>query len=380
MNRTSAFLAAVLCLAFAGTAAAQSAGQLVYIGTYTGEKSQGIYAFRFDPATGAFSPLGLAAETRSPSFLALHPNGRFLYAVNEVGDFDDQKSGSVSAFAIDRETGRLTLLNTRSSRGGSPCYIVVDRDGTHVLVANYSGGNLAVLPIGPDGRLGEATQVVQHTGSSVNTRRQRGPHAHSIDLDATNAFAVSADLGADRLFVYRYDAGAGTLTPAPVPSVAAEPGAGPRHFAFHPGARFGFAANELSSTLTAHAWDASRGGLRALRSVSTLPDGFSGENYPASVSVHPDGRFVYMSNRGHDSLVVFEVDAGTGALTLVEHEPVRVRWPRHFAIHPGGEWLVAAGQRSDSMAVFRIDRNTGHLSPAGDPIAVGSPACVLFVP
>lgn len=378
MRPTSALLLAVLCLACAGTAAAQSAGQLVYVGTYTGEKSQGIYAFRFDPATGSFTPLGLAAETRNPSFLALHPNGRFLYAVNEISDFDDRKSGSVSAFAIDRNTGKLTLLNTRSSRGGSPCYIVVDRDGKHVLVANYSGGNLAVLPIGPDGSLGEATQVVQHAGSGPNQRRQRGPHAHSVDLDATNAFAISADLGADRLFVYRYDAG--TLTPGPVPSVAAEPGAGPRHFAFHPGGRFGFAANELSSTLTAYAWDAARGELRTLSSVSTLPEGFSGDNYPATVIVHPNGRFVYLSNRGHDSLAVFEVNDGTGALTPVQHEPVGGRWPRHFNVHPGGEWLVAAGQRSDSLAVFRIDRNTGRLSPVGDPIEVGSPSCVLFVP
>ncbi|HEX7085942.1 MAG TPA: lactonase family protein [Vicinamibacterales bacterium] len=378
MRRTSAFFLAMLCLAFAGTAAAQSTGHLVYIGTYTGEKSQGIYAYRFDPATGSFTPLGLAAETRNPSFLALHPNGRVLYAVNEVSDFDDQKSGSVSAFAIDRETGKLTLLNTRSSRGGSPCYIVVDKDGKHVLVANYSGGNLAVLPIGPDGSLGEATQVVQHTGSGPNERRQRRPHAHSVDLDAASAFAISADLGADRLFVYRYDAG--TLTPASVPSVAAEPGAGPRHFAFHPGGRFGFAANELSSTLTAYAWDAARGELRTLASVSTLPAGFSGDNYPGTVIVHPGGRFVYLSNRGHDSIAVFEVNAGTGAVTPVQHESVRGRWPRHFNIHPGGEWLVAAGQRSDSVAAFRIDRNTGRLFPVGDPIEVGSPSCVLFVP
>ena len=247
-----------------------------------------------------------------------------------------------------------------------------------MLVANYSRGTVAVLPIGPDGSLGEATQVVQHTGSGPNERRQRGPHAHSIDLDAGNAFAVSADLGADRLFVYRYDAG--TLTPAPVPSVAAEPGAGPRHFAFHPGGRFGFGLNELQSTMVVYAWDAGKGELRALGSVNTLPEGFSGENYPATVQVHPEGRFVYGTNRGHDSFVVFEFDADTGTLTTVQHESVRGRWPRHFAIHPGGDWLIAVGQRSDSIALFRIDRSTGRLSPVGDVIEVGTPSSVLFVP
>jgi 6-phosphogluconolactonase len=373
-------LLTALVLGLAGAAAAQPAGQLVYVGTYTGEKSQGIYAFRFDASTGALTPLGLAAETRNPSFLALHPNGRFLYAVNEVDDADGEKSGSVSAFAIDRETGRLTLLNAQSSRGAHPCYLVVDRAGRHVLVANYSGGNLAVLPIQTDGRLAPASQVVQHRGSSVNTRRQKGPHAHSIDLDAANAFAVSADLGADRLFVYKYDAEAGRLTPGLMPAVAAEPGAGPRHFAFHPNGRFGFAINELSSTLTAYAWDAGRGALRLIATVPALPAGYRGESWTAEVLVHPGGRFVYGSNRGHDSIAVFRVNPETGHLTLVEHESTRGRTPRHFAIHPGGGWLVAANQRSDTLAVFRIDERTGRLSPSGGLAKAGSPVCVVFVP
>ena len=365
-----------------GEAAAQAAARLVYIGTYTGEKtaSKGIYAYRFNEETGALTPIGLAAETRSPSFLALHPNGRFLYAVNEVNDFDDEKSGSVSAFAIDRVTGKLTLLNTQSSRGAHPCYIVVDRAGTHVLVANYSGGNLAVLPIDADGRLGTASQVVQHKGSSVNTSRQKAPHAHSVDLDAHDRFAVSADLGADRLFIYKYDPADGRLTPGLTPAVAVELGAGPRHFAFHPNGRFGFAINELASSVMAYAWDGQRGALKALATLPTLPEGFRGQSYTAEIRVHPEGKFIYGSNRGHDSIVVYAVNPDTGHLTLVEHEATRGKNPRNFTIDPTGQWIVAGNQGSDTLAVFRIDNRTGALSPAGPLVKVGAPVCIVFVP
>ncbi len=361
-------------------AAAQSEGRLVYIGSYTGQKSKGIHAFRFNEKTGALTPLGLVAETRSPSFLALHPNGRFLYAVNEVNDFDDQKSGSVSAFAIDAATGQLTLLNTQSSRGAHPCYIVVDRAGTRALVANYSGGNLAVLTIAADGRLGAAAQVVQHKGSSVNTSRQKGPHAHSIDLDGANRFAVAADLGADRLFIYKYDATTGLLTAGLTPAVAAEPGSGPRHFAFHPNGKFGFAINELASSVTAYSWDGQRGALKALATLPTLPEGFRGQSYTAEILVHPSGRFLYGSNRGHDSIAVFTIVPETGHLTLVEREATRGKNPRHFAFNPSGEWVIAGNQGSDTLAVFRIHDRTGALSPVGPLVNVGAPVCILFVP
>lgn len=377
---SKAIFAAVAALGLLAPVAAQTRGTLVYVGTYTGEKSKGIYAFRFDEKTGALSQVGLAVETRSPSWLALHPSGQFLFAANEVDDFEGGPAGSVSAFRIDRASGALTLVNTRSSRGAHPCHLEVSRAGTHLIVANYTGGNLAVLPIGPDGRLGEATQVVQHRGSSVNTDRQRGPHAHSIDLDAENRFAVSADLGADRLFVYRFEPATGQLLAGLHPAVAAEPGAGPRHFAFHPGKPFGFAINELSSTITTFGWDAKRGALKTMGRVSTLPPGYRGSNSTAEIRVHPGGRFLYGSNRGHDSIAVYRIGQETGTLTLVEHERTRGRTPRSFTIDPTGQWLVAANQGSDTLAVFRINDRDGSLTPVGGLAAVGSPVSVVFVP
>jgi 6-phosphogluconolactonase len=352
---------------------------LVYVGTYTGAKSKGIHAFRFNQATGALTPVGLVAETPSPSWLALHPSGRYLYAANEVDDFDADKSGSVSAFQIDRATGALTLLNTRPSRGAHPCHLAVDRQGTHLLVANYTGGTLAVLPIGADGALGVPSQVVQHKGSSINTQRQTAPHAHSIDLDGDNRFAIAADLGAERLFIYRYDPRGGGLSAGLQPAIAATPGAGPRHFAFHPKGQFGFAINELSSTITSYSWDGARGALKTLGTVSTLPNGFRGNNSTAEIRVHPGGRFLYGSNRGHDSLAVYEVGVGTGNLALVEHEPTRGKTPRNFTIDPTGQWLIAANQGTDALAVFRISEKNGALTPVGPLVNVGSPVSVVFL-
>ena len=357
----------------------QAEGMLVYVGTYTGAKSKGIHAFRFNPSTGALTPVGLVAETPSPSWLALHPSGRFLYAANEVNDFDADKSGSVSAFRIDRATGALALLNTQPSRGAHPCHLTVDRQGTHLLVANYTGGTLAVLPIGGDGTLGTPTQVVQHKGSSINTQRQTAPHAHSIDLDGDNRFAIAADLGADRLFIYRYDPKGGGLSAGLQPAIAATPGAGPRHFAFHPNGQFGFAINELSSTITSYSWDGTRGALKTLATISTLPQKFGGNNSTAEIRVHPRGRFLYGSNRGHDSLAVYEVSLATGNLTLVEHEPTRGKTPRNFTIDPTGQWLIAANQGTDTLAVFRISDQNGALTPVGPLVNVGSPVSVVFL-
>ena len=317
-------------------------GTLVYIGTYTGAKSKGIHAFRFNQATGALTPIGLVAETPSPSWLVLHPSGQYLYAANEVDDFDADKSGSVSAFRIDRVTGALTLLNTQPSRGAHPCHLAVDRSGTHLLVANYTGGTLAVLPLERDGSLGAPTQVVQHKGSSINTARQRSPHAHSIDLDADNRFAISADLGADRLFIYRYDTTGGGLSPGLRPAIAATPGAGPRHFAFHPNGRFGFAINELASTITSYSWDAQRGALNTLATIPTLPAGFGRESSTAEIRLHPTGRFLYGSNRGHDSIAVYQVraqqrlpDAGRARADARKNAPQLHHRPHRPVAHRG---------------------------------------------
>ena len=354
-------------------------GTLIYVGTYTGAKSKGIHAFRFNQATGALTPVGLVAETPSPSWLVLHPSGRSLYAANEVDNVDADKSGSVSAFRIDRATGALSAVNTQPSRGAHPCHLTVDRAGTHLLVANYTGGTLTVLPLERDGSLGTPTQVVRHKGSSINTDRQSSPHAHSIDLDADNRFAISADLGADRLFVYRYDAMGGGLSAGLQPAIAAAPGAGPRHFAFHPNGRFGFAINELSSTVTSYGWDDERGALKTLATISTLPRRFRGNNSTAEIRVHPNGRFVYGSNRGHDSIAVYQVGAASGNLTLVEHESTRGKTPRNFTIDPTGAWLIAANQDTDTLAVFRISDRNGALTPVGPLVKVGSPVSVVFV-
>ena len=378
MRRLQGLFATSAAIIWAASTLAQPAGTLVYVGTYTGEKSKGIYAFRFNQTSGALTPVGLVAEAKSPSWLARHPSGRFLYAANETNDYDAEKSGAVSAYAVDSATGALTLLNAQSSRGAHPCHLSVDRAGTHLVVANYTGGNLAVLPIAADGSLGAATQVVQHAGSSVNSERQKGPHAHSIDFDADNRFAVSADLGADRLFVYKYEAMGGRLSVGLHPAVAAQPGAGPRHFAFHPNGRFGFAINELSSTITSYSWDGQRGALKTMATVPTLPRGVRARNSTAEIRVHPGGRFLYGSNRGHDSIAVYAVNPGTGTLTFVEHEPTRGKTPRNFTIDPTGQWLIAANQGSDTLAVFRINTKDGSLTPTGGLTQVGSPVAVIF--
>jgi 6-phosphogluconolactonase len=349
----------------------------VYLGTYTGGKSssKGIYVARFHAGTGELSEPELAAEITNPSFLALHPSRPLLYAVGETGG---PQGGTVSAFAIDRASGRLKLLNQASSRGGGPCHVAVDRTGRYVLVVNYGTGSVAVLAIRDDGSLGDSTAFVQHSGSSVNPKRQQGPHAHSVNLSPDNRFAIVADLGLDQVLVYRFDASSGSLQPNDPPFARVAPGAGPRHFTFHPSGRFAYVINELASTVTAFNWDARRGVLSEIQTISTLPKDFSGENYTAEVVVHPNGRFLYGSNRGHDSIAVFSIDR-QGKLTFIETTPTQGSFPRNFALDPTGRWLLAANQRSDNVVLFRVDPKTGRLSPANRTIRVGSPVCVRFL-
>ncbi len=368
-------------LAFQPAAEPTRGDVLVYFGTYTGEKSKGIHVSRLDSATGALTPPELVAETPNPSYLAVHPNNRFLYAANEVGTFQGKSSGSVSAFAIDRSSGKLAALNQEASVGGGPAHLVVDKSGRNVLVANYGGGSVAVLRVGSDGTLAKASAFVQHTGSSVDPKRQKEPHAHSITVDPANRFAYAADLGLDKVLIYRFDAKQGSLAANDPPFVSVRPGAGPRHFAFHPQGRFAYVINEMALTITAFTHDAPRGALAELQSVSTLPlDHAAQTGYStADVQVHPSGRFLYGSNRGHDSIVVFAIDQKTGKLTLIEHESTQGSTPRAFGIDPSGGYLLAANQRSDSVVVFRIDQQTGSLTPAGHTIRLGSPVCVKFV-
>ena len=359
----------------------QSRKTSFYIGTYTGAKSKGIYLSTLDPATGEISPPELAAETVNPSFLAIHPKGRFVYAANEIDRFAGKRSGAVSAFAIDEKTGKLSFLNQQASGGGAPCYLFVDKAGKSVLVANYGGGSVSALPVQPEGGLGEATAFLQHRGSSVNPARQQAPHAHSINLDPANRFAVAADLGLDKLLIYRFTPGAGLLVPHDPPSAPVPPGSGPRHFAFHPTGRFAYVINEINCTVTAFTYDSQRGELQAIETRSTLPPGqaLQPSFSTAEVQVHPSGRFLFGSNRGHDSIVVYAIDQKTGRLTYVENQSTQGKTPRNFGIDPAGRYLLAANQDSDNIVGFRIDPKSGRLSPTGQVIAVGSPVCVKFL-
>jgi 6-phosphogluconolactonase len=350
----------------------------VYVGTYTDGTSRGIYRLTFDAAAGTMTEPVLAVETKNPSFLALHPSGRFLYAVGEISSFEGQKTGAVSAFAIDAKTGDLALLNQQSSEGAGPCHLVVDKTGRNVLVANYGGGTVAVLPIDDAGRLKPASSVQAHQGAGPNKGRQEKPHAHGIYLDAAERFALSPDLGADRVFVYRFDSTKGTLEPHGAGSL--EPGSGPRHLAFHPSGKYLYVINELLSTVTAFSYDAEKGALAPLQTVTALPEGFSGTSWTAEVAVSSDGRFVYGSNRGDDSLAVFRVDAATGRLTATGHAPVGGKTPRHFTIDPTGRFILAGHQGSGTIAVLRLDPETGVPALVGSPVKVDKPVCLLPAP
>lgn len=360
----------------AAAASLLCADAIVYIGTYTQKASKGIYAFRMKSSTGELAPLGLVAETKNPSYVVLHPNGKFLFSVNEHGD--DQGSGRITAYLIDRGSGKLTELNSVLSRGAAPCHLSLDRTGKFLFVANYSSGNVASFAIASDGRLSGPISNIQHQGSGPNRQRQREPHAHSINISKNNRWAVAADLGIDQLLVYRLGAD-GSLSAATPPSTKLKPGAGPRHFAFHPSQKFAFAINELDSTLTSLRFDAAQGSLTTIETVSTLPNGFSGNNSTAEVVVHPNGRFVYGSNRGHHSIAIFRLDPKSGKLTPAGHVATEGRTPRNFNIDPSGQFLLAANQDSDSVVVFRIDRATGALTPTGQKLDVSMPVCVKFL-
>ncbi len=344
---------------------------VVYVGTYTGEMSKGIYAFTFDDRSGGLTPLGLVAETPSPSFLTSSTNGSFVFAVNELQSFGGAPAGSVTSFAVDPATAKLTEISVQPSQGAGPCHLELDRTGRYLAVANYGGGNFALFPVGADGRLRPATSVVDGKGTATK------PLGHAVGFDADNKFLIAADKGLDRILVYRFNATDGRLTANQPPSAALPSGSGPRHFAFHPNGTWLFAINELAATITTFSWDKKSGSLTPLGSVSTRPaDVTTGST--AEIAVHPSGRFVYGSNRGHDSIAVFTVGVG-GALSLLEHESTRGQTPRNFALDPTGRWLIAANQRSNTLAVFSIDQTNGGLSPVGPLTSVGSPVSILFM-
>lgn len=353
-------------------------GTLVYAGAYTHSlphvesKASGITTYRLDAATGALTFAHAHEGIANPSYLTLDPRRRFLYCVEEMAE------GRVHAFAIEPATGTLTPLNQQPSHGSGPAHLSVDRSGRWVFVANYDSGSIAVLPILEDGRLGPATDVVRHTGQSVHPERQQGPHAHWIGADPANRFVLVTDLGLDAILRYRLDAVSGTLARDDAPAGAVQPGAGPRHLAFRPDGRYVYAINELDSTLSAYAYDPTTAAMQPLQRLSTVPDSFTGTNWTSAVRVSPSGRFVYGSNRGHDSIVIFGSDPETGLLSYVGHEPTRGQTPRDVNIDPTGTFLLAANQDGDTIVTFRIDAATGQLSATGQVTTARTPVCLDF--
>lgn len=363
----------------------QPPSMLMFVGTYTRRephvvgKSEGIYVYSMNPATSELSYVSLMRGVENPSYLVVHPKHSHVYAVNEVADYGGE-NGAVSSFAIDSQTGELTFLNQQSSHGVGPCYATVDQGGRYVFAANYGSGSACMLPILPDGSLGPASDWVQHVGSSVNPRRQTGPHAHSINVDPTNRFVYVADLGMDKVMAYAIDYAGGKLVPAQQPFVEVTPGAGPRHMDFHPNGRFAYLINEIGNTVVVYAFDAATGALTELQTISTLPAGWEGMSHTADIHITLDGRFLYGSNRGHDSLAIFAVDAATGLLTPAGHQPTGGKVPRNFVIDPSGTFVLAANQNSDSIVHFRIDQQTGALTPTGHETQVPTPVCQKLIP
>ena len=359
---------------------------LVYVGTYTGEQSRGIYLFRLetqnpqDSQNALLVPLGLAAEIASPAFLEIDAKRRLVFAVNETNEMNGRPTGGVSAFSVDPATGKLKLLNQRSSMGTGPCHLLLDRTGRHVFVANYGSGSVAVLPVASDGRLGEASDVVQHEGKSVNPQRQEGPHAHCVTLDPANRFLFVCDLGLDKVMIYKFDAESGKLTPNEPAFAAVAPGAGPRHMVFRPDGRFAYVVNELNSTITAFSYDADAGALKELQTVSSLPEDYDGPNTCAEIGIHPSGKYVYASNRGHDSVVLLAVDREKGTLSYIAEQTSGGKTPRHFGIHPAGTHLAIANQNSDTLLLCRVDEATGRLKPSGVFAEAPTPSCIQFLP
>ncbi len=355
-------------------------GRLVFIGTYTSGQSQGIYSARFDEERGTLDSVKLAVRVSNPSFLALHPNGRFLYAVGELDKFQGKPSGAVNAFRLDDGSGTLELINQQPSGGTGPCHVSLSPSGKSLLVANYGSGSVASYAITENGGLTPPVTVIQHHGSSVNHERQSGPHGHFIQTDAAGKLALACDLGLDQVLIYRLEDAQARLTPNEPPFVSVTPGAGPRHLAFHPSGRWVFLVTEMGSTVTPFSYDSASGRLTAGATLSTLPTTFKGHSSGAEVQVHPSGHFVYTSNRGCDSISVFRFHDDTGKLNFITSTPCGGKTPRHFALSPYGRWLLVENQDSNSIVIFKVDPQTGELSRNGESVELGAPVCLLFAP
>ncbi len=364
---------------------------LVYIGTYTESirfgtgkilegKGEGIYVYRMDQTSGSLERVSTTTGITNPSYLAFDSAGRFLYAVNELKTYENKPTGTISAFAVDPKTGKLEFLNKRMTHGTDPCHVLVDKKREYVFVANFMSGSVCVLPVLEDGSLGDASDFIQHQGSSIDPVRQQGAHAHAVTLDEAGRFAFVPDLGLDKVMAYRFDAKRGMLEPNEVPWVKMKPGAGPRHVAFHRSGRFAFLINELDSTLASLSYDGRRGAFKVLQVVPTIPEGYQGESTCSDVQVSPGGAFVYGSNRGHDSIVIYRINQRTGRLTFVGHQSTLGKTPRSFGVDPSGRFLLAANQDSDTVVTFQIEPKTGELLPTGHATHVPTPVCVKFLP
>jgi 6-phosphogluconolactonase len=332
-----------------------------------------------DGSSGALKFAGTTPGVDNPSFLTTDPKQRTLYAANEVAEFGGKPGGAVSAFSIAPGSGALTLLNQQPSHGTSPCHVSVDKTGQFVFVANYGSGSVSVFPIQDNGKLGEATDFVQHEASDVEPERRKAPHAHSIIPDPANRYAFAPDLGLDRIMMYRLDLAQGKLRPNEEPWVQVKAGAGPRHFVFHSSCKYAYVINELDNTVIAFTYDETQGVLRENQTISTLPEAFTGTSYCADVHISPSGRFLYGSNRGHDSIVIFAIAGDTGKLTVVGHERTQGKNPRNFAIDPTGTFLLAANQDTDTIVTFRMDRQTGELVSTRHVTEVPTPVCVKIM-
>lgn len=375
------FAAAAMSSLFAAPVSAGDRS-LVYFGCYTNAKSgsKGIQVAEFNSATGALTQPVLAAESMdSPSFLALSPNGKFLCAVGEDGS-PGNKSGDVSAYSIALPGGKLTKLNEQSSKGDGPCQVALDHTGSMAMVANYGSGSVASYALGKDGKLSPAVTSIQHSGSSINAARQAGPHAHSMNVTPDNRFVLACDLGLDKVITYKIDPATGAMSAQAETRLA--PGTGPRHLAFHPNGRFVFVNGEMAMDVTTFAYNPEKGSLTTLSTASTLPPADQGKKglSTAETAVHPSGKFVYVSNRTHDTIAVFSCDQTTGKLTLIQNAPAEGKIPRNFRIDPSGQWMIVAHQDSNTAAVFKIDAESGKLTFTGNKVNVGGAVCVRFLP
>lgn len=373
------FLAAISMLWFCAGSWSAEPTHWLFVGTYTGPKSKGIYRLPYQASSGKLGEASLAAEVRSPSFLAIDADKGRLISVGEVGDFGSRRSGAVSSFTLDRSTGKLTHLSTVSSVGSGPCHVNLDKSGKFVAVANYGGGSTTILPVGEDGKLGDSVSFQQHKGSSVNKSRQEAPHAHSVNFSPDNRFLCVADLGLDKLLVYKFDPKTGQITANDPASLDTKPGAGPRHFAFHPSGKYAYLLNEIDMTLESLEYDPAKGSFNRIAVTPTKPDGPQKGESTAEVVVHPSGKFVYSSNRGHHSISVFAIQADSGKAERIQVAQGGIKTPRNFVLSPDGRFLLVANQDGDSIVTFSIDQEKGTLTPVGEPVQVPMPVCLRFV-